>query len=77
MALGDKIAHAWFDNRTAARLQGFDLACAEVNADYIMSLMRKAGRSDRADIAESEDADGATHVNTLFPFMQPPNISSR
>src|ERR1700723_1837835 len=50
MALGDEIAHLGLDDRTAARLHGFDLGRAEVDSNYVMPLVREAGRRDRAHV---------------------------
>ena len=66
VALGDEISHARLDHWTAARLHGFDLPRAKVNADYVMPLVRQAGRRDRADIAEPEYADRSAHTYPLI-----------
>ena len=55
-ALGNEISYLRFDNRIAAGLHGFYLRQAEINANYVVSLVCQAGRSDSPHIAKPEDA---------------------
>ena len=59
--------HARLDHRTAAGLHRVDLRLAQVDADYVVPFVRKAGCRHRAHIAQPEYADGWNHVNLLVP----------
>jgi hypothetical protein len=67
-ALGNEISHPRFDNRTAAGLHGFYLRQTEINADYVVPLMREAGCGDSTHIAQPEHAYRLSHAMCLFPF---------
>ena len=63
VALGDERSHARLDDGTATRLHGFHLGWAEVDADYVMSLVGEAGCGDRAHVAKPEYAYRWTHAD--------------
>ena len=63
VALGDERSHARLDDGTATRLHGFDFGWAEVDADYVMSLVGEAGCGDRAHVAKPEYAYRWTHAD--------------
>ena len=62
VAFHHHLAHAGFDDGTAARLEHFDFRAANVDANDAMAHGSKASGGDRTDVTETEDADRTTHA---------------
>src|SRR4029077_13945479 len=61
---GDQLAHASFDDRSAARVHHLNLGSAHVDADDVVPHRSKAGGRNGTDVSQPKNADGQTQANS-------------